>query len=157
MYYYDMTQVTGSSSVQGSTISPTTQNDEIQLSLETMHLAFEELNESLESLNTRAGVGLTVLVTALTIMSFRIDLEQISPFGDAWLISLAVLIFSFLVTSFGIYCLAIAMLARPAIGAFNPKALQEEEWKKPLYEFRLKQLATLRVAIDFEFFMPTPV
>jgi hypothetical protein len=143
-----MTQVTGSNNAQVSAVPSSTQDEGIQLSLETMYLAFAELNESLESLNTRAGVGLTVLVTALTVMSFRIEIEQISLFGNVWIIILIILTSSLVITSLGIYFLARAIIARPAIGAFNPQKLHEEDWKTPLHSFRLKQLHNLRNAID---------
>jgi hypothetical protein len=148
MYYGLMTQTTGSSTSQGNVTTQTTENEGIKLSLETLYLAFEELNESIESLNTRAGVGLTVLVTALTILSFRIDVEQISPFGNAWIIGLILLILSLSINSYGVLLLARAMLARSAIGAFNPRALAEEVWKKPPEDFRHQQLGTLRAAIE---------
>lgn len=94
--------------------------------LDALHLAHQEYNESIESINNRAGIMLSVIVTAFAVLVFRFDQVQLKPFGNSGSVALVLQGISFLLIGVGVFSNLKAIVSSFVNGPFNVSALSNE-------------------------------
>ena len=104
----------------------------LPLAVETLKIAYEEINSAIESIHTRASVGLTLIVTALAVVGFKIQLEYLQMFGDGWWIAATGYLSALGLVASGGWFLQKAILTQSATAAYSTQDLHEKECQDAL-------------------------
>jgi hypothetical protein len=124
-------------------------NDEaLPIAVETLKMAYSDIDASIESINSRSGVALTAVLTALAIVSIQLKPDLILPFGNYKIYVLILYSLMFGLVSIGVINLIISLQAYAVIAGYSAKDEFEFEWKKLKSDYYLKQLSNLNAAIE---------
>jgi hypothetical protein len=116
----------------------------LPLAVETLKLAYEDINAGIESIHTRAGIGLTLIVTALAFVTAEIKLDRVQMFDSYWWLAALGYLFALGLVAGGGWFLQKAILTKSAISGYSTQELHTEEWQKSVEDFHLKELSNFR-------------
>ena len=119
----------------------------LESSVELARFAYEDYDRSIESLNTRAGVSLTLVVTLALTLGLRLEALPVEVFGPLWLAGLVAHLTALVTVGVGAVYLARAFLTHKIRAAYSMEELARDEWHKPREEFFKKQLANFVEAV----------
>jgi hypothetical protein len=120
----------------------------LPLAVETLKLAYSDFHDTIESIHTRAGVGLTLTVAVFAFVGSKIQTEQVAMFETLWWLAVIVYIFALGLLGYGGYCFLQAFRPKKVIAAYSTKELHEKEYLKTAQEFHLQELSNFKQAIE---------
>lgn len=138
---------------QNAETSKTRNIETLKLAVGTLTRGYDELDRSLESINLRAGLSLTLFATVLPALSFRVDASVIKGFDNHWGVPAIIYFLSFISILVGIIRLVLALNTRSMPAAFSKDDIINEndekaEYKKSEYDYLCKEMVNLADAID---------